>query len=307
MTDSRAAGQVLRLVAAGLGHVRAAAAAAADLLGDVIGEVAGAQALDRKPQPDREHEIERQTRAYEDDGRTIENTPRSTRGWDDDREVTVHQRAKESEDDYRYFPEPDLPPVRIPTQVVDAERAALPELPRARRARYVETLGLSAYDAGVLAADREVADWFEAVLADGNREPKAAANWVTGEVMRHLNETSEAIGDVALAPDGLGELLDLLAAGTINTPTARDLFREVVASGESPRALVEERGLAQVSDPGAIEAAAKAAIEAHPQAAEDVRGGNAKAIGRLIGEAMKALGGRGDPKQVQQALRDLLS
>ncbi len=255
------------------------------------------------------YEIERQAEAYAQRGETIKNTARSTRGWHDEKLITVHQRTKESEDDYRYFPEPDLPPVRIPGAVVEAERATLPELPRARRERYQGEYDLSAYDAGVLTQDPAVSRWFEAAIGDAGRarDPKVVTNWVTGELLRYLNENKAAIGDVGLEPEALGELVDLVAADTINRRTAKELFRELVKDGGSPKQLVEARGLAQVSDRGAVEAAAQEAIAAQPQAADDVRAGNMKAIGRLIGETMKRLGGRGDPKVVQRVLRDLLS
>jgi aspartyl-tRNA(Asn)/glutamyl-tRNA(Gln) amidotransferase subunit B len=253
-------------------------------------------------------EIERQTKALREKGETAENTARSTRGWDDAAGATVHQRAKESADDYRYFPEPDLPPLRIPAAFVEAERAQLPEPPRARRERYVNALGLSPYDAGVLTADRDVADWFEAALAgpSGGRSAKAVANWVTGEVLRHLNEKQIPIADLRLVPGRLGELVDLVEAGTINQKTAKDLFREIVETGDSPSRLVAEKGLGQVTDTGATEAACRAALEAHPQAAADFRAGNEKALGRIVGAAMKALGGRGNPALVQETLRRLL-
>ncbi len=255
-----------------------------------------------------EYETERQAQAYAEHGRTMENTPRSTRGWDDVNGVTVHQRSKESEDDYRYFPEPDLPPLVIERSLVEAERATLPELPRVRRARYRDELGLTPYDAEVLTSDPATSAWFERALAgpDGARDAKVVANWVQGELNRYLNEQKVGIDDVALAPEGLGELVDLTTAGTINARTAKELFREVVASGASPAALVEERGLAQVSDRSAVEAAVQAAMAAQPQAVEDFRGGNEKARGRIFGEAMKQLKGQGDPKQVNEVLGELL-
>jgi aspartyl-tRNA(Asn)/glutamyl-tRNA(Gln) amidotransferase subunit B len=267
-------------------------------------------------------EVERQTKAYREQGQTLTNTPRSTRGWDDVHQTTVHQRAKESADDYRYFPEPDLPPVRLDPAWVEAQRAALPELPRARRRRYRDALGLSAYDAGVLTAARDLADWFEAALTAptgpggaggkaGPRDAKAVANWVTTELLRHLNETGARLTDVRLSPQGLGELVDLVAAGTINHRTAKEVFREVVTSGDAKHAgvreLVAARGLGQVSDAGAVEEACKAAIAAHAAAAADVRAGHEKALGRLVGAAMKGLGGKGNPAVVQETLRRLLA
>ncbi len=254
-----------------------------------------------------EYEVERQAKAYAE-GARWENTPRSTRGWDDDNAATVHQRNKESADDYRYFPEPDLPPLVIERAFVEAERAELPEPPRARRARYQATLGLSAYDTEVLTGDPATSAWFEQALAgpEGPRDAKVVANWVQGELMRHLNDKKIGLADIALTADGLGELVDLAAAGTINARTAKELFREIVESGASAAALVEERGLAQVSDRGAVEAAVRAAMEKQPQAVEDFRGGNAKARGRIFGEAMKELKGQGDPKQVNEVLSALL-
>ncbi|MDA1194090.1 MAG: Asp-tRNA(Asn)/Glu-tRNA(Gln) amidotransferase subunit GatB [Planctomycetota bacterium] len=252
-----------------------------------------------------EFEIVRQAREYAEEGRTAENTPRSTRGWDDDAGATVHQRWKESADDYRYFPEPDLPPLAIERAFVERERAELPELPRARRARYRDVLGLSAYDAEVLTGDPHLSAWFERALG-GQRDAKTVANWVQGELMRYLNEHKLQLADVALTPEGLGELVDLQSDGTLNARTAKELFREVVASGASVAALVAERGLAQVSDRGAVEAAVRAAMERQAQAVEDFRAGNPKARGRIFGEAMKQLRGQGDPRQVDEVLNTLL-
>jgi aspartyl-tRNA(Asn)/glutamyl-tRNA(Gln) amidotransferase subunit B len=255
-----------------------------------------------------EAEVERQRAEYYDEGRTMANTPRSTRGWNDAQGATVHQRYKESADDYRYFPEPDLPPLEIARSFVATERAALPELPRARRRRYVEELGLSPYEAGVLTADPALSVWYEETLAGptGRRDPKAVANWIQGELLRHLNEQKRRLCDLALSPAGLGELIDLQTAGTINARTAKELFREVIESGASPAALVAERGLGQVSDRAPVEAAVEAALELHAQAAADFRAGNEKARGRIFGEVMKQLGGRGDPKLVNEVLKERL-
>ena len=247
-----------------------------------------------------EYETERQTAAYRERGETMANTPRSTRGWDDVQGVTVHQRSKESADDYRYFPEPDLPPLVIERSYVAACRDEVPELPRAKRARYVDDLGLSPYDAGVLTADPELAAWFEAALAGpkGARDAKAVTTWVTTELLRHLNDEKATLDGIALAPDGLGELVDLVSAGTINRRTAQQLFREIVKSGESAAVLVASRGLAQVSDEGALRAAVEAAIKAEAAAWADYKAGNDKAKGRIFGAVMKAMGGKADPRLV---------
>jgi len=255
-----------------------------------------------------EREVERQRREYYEHGRTIENTPRSTRGWDDAVGDTVHQRYKESADDYRYFPEPDLPPLLIDRSFVETEHAALPELPRARRRRYVDELGLSTYEAGVLTADPALSHWYEEALAgpEGLREARAVANWIQGELLRHLNEHKKSLADIALTPGGLGELVDLQAGGTINVRTAKEIFREVVESGASPAALVAERGLGQVSDRGPVEDAVRAALSAQARAVADFKAGNERARGRIFGEVMKQLKGRGDPRLVNEVLTDLL-
>jgi aspartyl-tRNA(Asn)/glutamyl-tRNA(Gln) amidotransferase subunit B len=252
----------------------------------------------------------RQDAEHRQRGATSRNTPRSTRGWDDDRGETVHQRSKESADDYRYFPEPDLPLLRVDPAFVLGERQALPELPRARRERFVSSLRLSAYDAGVLVADRSLADWFEAALAPrpgaAAPDPKAVANLVTGEVLRYVKATGATLDRLPAPPGAVGELAALVSGGTINLTTAKDVFREMVASGEGPRAIVERKGLAQVSDEAVIRAACEAAVAAEPKAAADVRSGNEKAIGRLVGTAMKRLQGKGNPAVVNAVLRGIL-
>ncbi len=254
-----------------------------------------------------EFEITRQLAAFRERGETIENTPRSTRGWDDARNVTVHQRSKESADDYRYFPEPDLLPLRIPRHVVAKEREALPELPRARRQRYARALGLSPYEAAVLTQEPSVSSWFEEALRseDGPRDARTVAKWVTGELLRFLNEEKVTLAEVRLAPSGLGELVDLLGENKVNERTAKELFREVVRSGESPRALVSQRGLEQVTDESALAAACEAAVAKEAAAWADLRAGNAKALGRLVGAVMKATGGQADPATVNRILKEL--
>ncbi len=251
-----------------------------------------------------EFEAKRQAEAYERHGETAANTPRSTRGFDDVRLVTVHQRSKESADDYRYFPEPDLPPLRIPVEFVEEERAALPEPPRARRARYVEVLELTPYDAGVLTADPALARWFERALEGptGSRDARTVAAWVGTELLRHVNDERLSLSDVPLGPDGLGELLDLLAAGSITRRTAQEVFREALRTGASPSRLVAERGLARVDDAGAVEDAVRRAAAAEPKAFAEYVAGNDRARGRVFGAAMKLLGGKGDPKVVGEVL-----
>jgi aspartyl-tRNA(Asn)/glutamyl-tRNA(Gln) amidotransferase subunit B len=252
-----------------------------------------------------EHERVRQD-AEHASGATIENTRRSTRGWDDPRGVTVHQRWKESADDYRYFPEPDLPPLDVDPGLVERERASLPEAPRARSDRFVASLGLSPYDAGVLTAEREVADWFEGALGPG-RSAKAVANLLTGEVFARMREAGVGVSGIPFPPSALGELAGLVEAKRVNAPSAKQVLRAMWESpAEAPAAIVSRLGLAQVSDEGAIRAACEAAVAAEPQAAADVRGGNERALGRLVGRAMRGLGGKGDPAAVNRVLKEIL-
>jgi aspartyl-tRNA(Asn)/glutamyl-tRNA(Gln) amidotransferase subunit B len=249
-------------------------------------------------------EAKRQDEERRSKGVTAATAPRSTRGWDEDRGETVHQRTKESADDYRYFPEPDVPPLDVPRALVDEERAALPELPLARRGRFASALGLSAYDAGVLTADRAVADWFEAALRGGGYA-KAVANLVTGEVFGRI-PAGGSIREVTLPPARVGELADLVERGVVSATAAKQVFREMWTSHEPPQAVVDRLGLAQVSDEGVIREACAAAIAAEPRAAADVSAGNDKALGRLVGHAMKALRGKANPAVVNRVLLRLL-
>ena len=250
-------------------------------------------------------EAARQDAEYRTKGATSKNTPRSTRGWDDPSGATVHQRFKESADDYRYFPEPDVPPVDVARAMVDAERASMPELARARRSRYMATLGLSAYDAGVLTAERSVSDWYEAAL-QGGASAKTVGHLLTGEVFARLKELGKGVEAIPFPPHRLGELAALLDAKTINAGTGKQVLRAMWETGEAPDAIVAKAGLAQVSDPGAVRAACEAAIAQAAAAAADVRAGNEKAFGRLVGLAMRALAGKGDPAAVHATLRELL-
>ncbi len=251
-------------------------------------------------------ETARQDAEYRAKGATMKNTPRSTRGWDDPKGETFHQRFKESADDYRYFPEPDVPPVDVDDALVARERASLPEMPRSRRARYMTTLTLSAYDAGVLTAERAVSDWYEGALR-GGAGAKTVANLLTGEVFAKLKELDRGIEAVPFASERLGELAALLDERTINTGTAKQVLKTMWETGEAPRAIVEKAGLAQVSDPAAVRTACEKAVEAAPEAAASVRAGNEKAIGKLVGLAMKALGGKGDPVLVNATLKAILT
>jgi len=228
-----------------------------------------------------------------------------TRGWDEDAGRTIIQRSKEEANDYRYFPEPDLPPLRPSEDWVAELRVQLPELPAQRRARYTAAFGLSAYDAGVLTSDVALADYFDAVVATGV-EAKKAANWVSGEFSRLLNQHAVdglRADAVALRPDGLAELITAVEEGSVSAANAKSVLATAFASGESPRAIIEREGLAQVSDTGAIGSEIDAVLAEHPSQLGQYRAGNEKLFGFFVGQVMKRTAGRADARLVNEELR----
>ncbi len=239
------------------------------------------------------YEVERQTQVVEEGGRVLQ----ETRGWVEERGVTASQRSKEYAHDYRYFPEPDLPPLVISRQWVDDVRDRLPELPDARRDRYVDQYGLPVYDATQLTASKATADFFEAVVKErggrDNRErPKAAGNWMLGEVTRLLNASGQDLEQTPLTPLHLSELLDLLDAGTLSNNMAKEVLEEVFSSGKPPGTVVQARGLSQISDTSAIESAAQQTIDANEAAVADYMKGKETAVKFLVGQVMKLTRGR---------------
>ena len=247
-----------------------------------------------------EFEIERQAAAL-DAGEPLR---METRGWADDRGETYHMRSKETSDDYRYFPEPDLPPLRVDAAWLASIRAELPELPAARRARYQEALGLSAYDATVLVADPDAGRLFEATLAAApGLEAKPVANWVTGDYLRIRNASDAA---VSIAPAALADLISRVASGAINRSSAREVLEAHVATGESIDAIVTRLGLKQISDSDALGPIIDDVLAANPAAVGDVRAGKPQAIGFLVGQVMKATRGQANAGVVQAAIRQKL-
>jgi aspartyl-tRNA(Asn)/glutamyl-tRNA(Gln) amidotransferase subunit B len=228
-----------------------------------------------------------------------------TRGWDEGAERTVSQRSKEEANDYRYFPEPDLPPLRPSAAWVAELRAGLPELPAARRARYIDRLGLSAYDAGVLTADHDLGDYFDAVVEVGIA-PKTAANWVTGEFSRLLNQhAAEGLraSAVALRPEGLAELISGVEGGKVSAANAKTVLAEVFESGESPKGVVDRLGLQQVGDAESIGAEAESVLAEFPAQVAEYRAGKTALYGFLVGQVMKRTAGRADARLVNEELR----
>lgn len=250
-------------------------------------------------------EIERQTAQLRSGGTLTQ----ETRGWDEATGRTVSQRTKEFADDYRYFPEPDLPPLALDDAWSRARRAALPELPAVRRLRFKHQYALPTQDADLLTNDRAVADYFEeAVAAAQGHEPKAVANWVLGELFRLLNDSGEEIVTVAarLRPAFIGELLGLINTGVINSTTAKQVFEDSYRTGNPPAAVVDREGLRQISDTGAVREFAQQAVDANPKVVGDYRAGKTQAIKFLVGQVMKTSKGKANPQLAEQALHEVL-
>jgi aspartyl-tRNA(Asn)/glutamyl-tRNA(Gln) amidotransferase subunit B len=245
-----------------------------------------------------DHEIARQVEVIEDGGRVVQ----ETRLWDQASQRTVAMRSKEEAHDYRYFPEPDLPPVDFEAERLEAVRAALPELPAARRARFARDYGLPEYDARELTRSRGMADYFEAAAA-ASHNPKAASNWIMGELSRTLNDRGLTIDRSTVAPDALAGLIALVEDGTINGSTAKDVLQTMFATGRDARAIVEAEGLAQIGDESAILGIVRAVIAAQPDAVAQVRAGRSNTFGFLVGQVMKASAGKASPKVVNALLR----
>ncbi len=245
-----------------------------------------------------EYELERQIGVLRGGGQLVQ----ETRRWDDVAGVTLPMRSKEYAHDYRYFPEPDLPPVTLDAATVEAWRAELPELPAAKRARFVRDYSLPEYDAGVLTADRAMAEYFEAT-AKKSKNYKAVSNWVMGELLRALGEQGQTIADAKITPDALAALIALVDAKTINMPAAKEVFQVLFDRGGNPAAIVKEKGLAQVSDTGAIDGFAEQAIAANEKVAAEFRGGKEAALMYLVGQVMKLSKGKANPTLAADALR----
>ncbi|MEZ2227733.1 MAG: Asp-tRNA(Asn)/Glu-tRNA(Gln) amidotransferase subunit GatB [Microcoleus sp.] len=249
-----------------------------------------------------DYEIERQIEALEN-GETIF---QETRLWDENKQCTFSMRMKEGASDYRYFPEPDLPPIEVSRAQLADWQAQLPELPAEKRDRYETELALSAYDARVLTDDKAVAEYFEQTIAAG-AAPKQAANWVMGDITAYLKNEQLAIAQIPFKPDNLAELLKLIEAGTISGKIAKDILPELLAKGGSPQQLVESKGLIQISDTGALDRAIDAVLAANPKELEQYRAGKTKLLGFFVGKVMKETGGRADPKLTNELLANKLN
>jgi len=247
-----------------------------------------------------EVEAQRQVDILEDGGEILQ----ETRLFDSRKNETRSMRSKEEAHDYRYFPDPDLLPLEFEQAWVDEIAASLPELPDDRKARFIDELGLSPYDAGVLVAEKEVADYFE--TAASGRDPKVAANWITGDLFGALNKAGLEVANSPVAATDLGALIDLIADDTISGRIAKDVFEDMFKSGRAPGEIVEEKGLRQVTDSGAIEAIVDSVLGANQDKVEEYRGGKEKLLGFFVGQVMKQSEGKANPKIVNDLLKQKL-
>lgn len=248
------------------------------------------------------YEIERQEEVLEDGGHIVQ----ETRTFDPARGITLSMRSKENAHDYRYMPEPDLPPIVTSEETIEKYRSELPELPDARRARLEKEYGLSDYDAGIITSSRAMAEYFDAVVATG-ADPKLAANWIMGDLAKNLNEDGIDIAKSPVSAERLGKMIGLIMKDTISGKIAKKVFKEMWTNEDDPEKIVKDKGLVQITDTGAIEAAVDAAIAANPKAVEEYKGGKKKAIGALVGQVMKATRGKANPQMVNKMLAEKLA
>ena len=245
-----------------------------------------------------EYEIERQIEILESGGRVVQ----ETRLWDSSTGRTQSMRSKEEAHDYRYFPEPDLPPLVVDEARIERVRATMPELPEARKGRFVAEYAIPEYDAGVLTQSAELADYFEAVARIA-RNPKAASNWIMGELLRTMKERGVTMAEVRLTPEALAGLIALIDKGTISNAIAKDVFARMYDSGRTADEVVAAEGLAQIDDEAALVGVVRDVMAKNADAVAQYRSGNSKPFGFLVGQVMKGTGGKANPKLANQLLK----
>jgi len=248
-----------------------------------------------------DYEIERQVELIEGGGKVVQ----ETRLYDPARGETRSMRGKEEAHDYRYFPEPDLPPVRVSAALLERVRASLPELPRARVQRLQQRHGLSAADARTLCGDRALADFFEAAVP-GVKDPQKLANWMVGDLLRQLHESGAKLSELKLGPPQLAALVSAVEQGTISGAAGKEVLGEMFRTGRDPQAIIAEKGLAQVSDTGAMEQVLDEILAKNAGEVEKYRAGKKQVLGFLMGQAMKAMKGKGNPQLLNELLRKKL-
>ena len=249
-----------------------------------------------------EYEIKRQQYILEGGGEVVQ----ETRLWDDAAGMTQPMRSKEEAHDYRYFPEPDLVSVEVDDQWIDEIRCGMPELPLEKRERFVREYQISAYDAGVLCASRALADYFEEV-ARLSGQPKAAANWVMGDILRFLNDEKKSVGECPVSPANLAAMIKLIQKGTISGKMAKEISETMYRTGRTPAEIIEEKGLVQITDEGALADMLSGILEKNPEQLAQYRAGRQKLFGFFVGQAMKATGGTANPQLLNELLKRMLS
>ena len=243
------------------------------------------------------YEIERQAEVLDDGGKIIQ----ETRTWNPDKGITQSMRSKENAHDYRYMPEPDLPPIVTTDEEIENFRKSLPELPDARRARLIKDFGLSEYDAGIITSSRAMAEYFDEAVKNG-ADAKLVANWIMSDLSKNLNAENLTIENSPVEAKRLAEMILLIQKGTISGKIAKTVFVEMWKSKDSPEKIVKDKGLVQITDTGAIEKVIDEVIAKNEKAAADYRGGNKKAVGALVGQVMKLTKGKANPQMVNQLL-----
>ncbi len=249
-----------------------------------------------------EYEIHRQINVINSGGRIVQ----ETRLYDSARNVTQSMRSKEEAHDYRYFPEPDLPPLVVKPDWIAEVQATMPELPSAKAERFVQEFGLPEYDAKVITSDKALAHFYERAVAKSAGEPKLVSNWLMTEVLRMLKESDKEIEDCPFPAEHLGNLVALIKSGEISSKIAKTVFEEMWASGQEPAVIVKEKGLVQVSDPAAIEAAVRKVMQNSPKNVEEYRAGKEKLFGFFVGQVMKETQGKANPALVNDIVKACL-
>jgi aspartyl-tRNA(Asn)/glutamyl-tRNA(Gln) amidotransferase subunit B len=249
-----------------------------------------------------EYELRRQEKVLREGGRIVQ----ETRLWNTEKEITVVMRGKEEAHDYRYFPEPDLVPLVIPADLIEEVRKTLPELPDAKRERFVRDYGIPVYDAEVLTTSKDLAHYFEACVG-AYPQPKTVSNWIMTELLRELKNSGREITDCPILPDRLAGLLKMIDAGTISGKIAKTVFEEMYRTGRPAEAIVKEKGLVQISDEGALEALIDEVLQAHPNERDAYRQGKSQLLGFFVGQVMKRSQGKANPGKVNELLKKKLS
>lgn len=244
-----------------------------------------------------QYEVKRQERLLMSGGEVEQ----ETRRFDEPSGETVLMRSKEEANDYRYFPEPDLPPIHISDDWIEEVRASIPEMPDKRRERYTQDWGIPAYDAGVLTQTKEMSDFYDATVAAG-ADPKLAANWLMGEVNAYLNSKQVELSDTALTPEHLATMIKLIEDETISSKIAKKVFKEIITNDTEPKAWVESKGMVQLSDPAKLQPIIDEVLDNNEQSIEDFKNGKDRAIGFLVGQIMKKTRGMANPKMVNKLL-----